>query len=76
MRVGEECSTAISDLSEGVCSCSETLSSPNASIGGIVGGTTAGAAVLLVVVTVIVIIALILALRKRSGCHFFKETEE
>ena len=61
MWMGEECSTAISDLSEGVCSSSEAQTST----GAIVGGVTAVVVVLVVVVAVAVIIVLIM--RHRYG---------
>ena len=54
--VGEECSTAISDMSEGVCS----NSGAQTSTGAVVGGVTAVVVVLVVAVAVVVIIALIL----------------
>ena len=60
MWLGEECSTAISDLSEGVCSSSGAQTST----GAIVGGVTA-VVVALVVAVAVVIIALIM--RHRYG---------
>ena len=67
MMVGEECSTAISDLSNGVCSISETQTTTSTSTGAVVGGVTAVVVVLVVVVAIVVIIALIM--RHRCG-HF------
>ena len=64
MRVGEECSTvstAISDRSEGVCSSSKAQTST----GTVVRGATAVVVVLVVAVAVVVIIALIM--RHRCG---------
>ena len=69
MWVGEECSTAISDLSEGVCSSSEAQTST----GAIVGGVTAVSVVLVVAVAVVVIIALIM--RHRYG-HISLQTAQ
>ena len=67
--VGEKCSTAISDLSEGVCSNSEAQTST----GAVVGGVTAVVVVLVVAVAVVVIIALIL--RHRCG-HISLQTAQ
>ena len=72
MRVGEECSTvstAISDLSEEVCSSSGAQTST----GAVVGGVTAVVVVLIVAVAVVVIIALIL--RHRCG-HISLQTAQ
>ena len=66
--VGEECSTAISDLS-GVCS----NSGAQTSTGAVVGGVTAVVVVLVVAVAVVVIIALIL--RHRCG-HISLQTAQ
>ena len=63
MRVGEECSTAISDLSEGVCSSSGAQTDWSA---GAIGGLVAAVAVVLVV-AIAVIIVIVLAMRKSSG---------
>ena len=69
MRVGEECSTAISDLSEGVCS---NLGAQT-STGAVVGGVTAVVVFLVVAVAVVVIITLIL--RHRCG-HISLQTAQ
>ena len=79
MWLGKNCSTAISDLSEGECSssvaqidacaCTNTCSST----GAIVGGVTA-VVVLVVVVAVVVIIALII--RNRCGHVSLPTAEE
>ena len=62
MWVGEECSTAISDLSEGVCSSSGAQT--DSSAGAIRGLAAAIAAVLVVAIAVIVVIVLLM--RKSS----------
>ena len=69
MWLGEECSTAISDLSEGVCSSSEAQTST----GAVVGGVTAVVVALVVAVAVVVIIALIM--RHRYG-HISSQTAQ
>ena len=79
MWLGENCSTVISDLSEGECSssvaqtdscaCTNTCSSTAA----IVGGVTAVVFVLVVAIAVVVIIALII--RNRCG-HISLPTAE
>ena len=63
VRVGEECSTAISDLSEGVCSSSGVQIE---SCAGAIGGLAAAVAVVLVV-AVAVIVVIVLVMRKSSG---------
>ena len=66
MRVGEECSTAISDLSEGVCSSSGAQT--DSCTGAIaIGGLTAAVAVVLVVAITVIIIVIVLVMRKRFG---------
>ena len=80
MWLGDNCSTAISDLSKGecassvaqtdTCSCSNTCSST----GAIVGGATAVIIVLVVSVAVVVIIVLIM--RNRCGHVSLKTAEE
>ena len=67
--VGEECSTAISDLNEGVCSNLVAQTST----GAVVGGVTVVVVVLVVAVAVVVIIALIL--RHRCG-HISLQTAQ
>ena len=62
VRVGEECSTAISDLSEGVCSSSGAQTD---SCAGTFGAFAAAVAVVLVV-AIAVIIFIVLAIRKSS----------
>ena len=64
MRVGEECSTAISDLSEGICSHSSGAQTD--SCAGAIGGLAAAVAVVLVV-AIAVIIVIVLVMRKSSG---------
>ena len=61
--VGEECSTAISDLSEGVCSSS---GNQIGSCAGAIGGLAAAVAVVLVV-AIAVIVVIVLLMRKSSG---------
>ena len=61
MRVGEECSTAISDLSEGVCSSGAQTESCAGAIGGL-----AAAVAVVVVVAVAVIVVIVLVMRKSS----------
>ena len=63
MWVGEECSTTISDLSEGVCSSSGTQTDLYT---GAIGGLAAVIVVVLVVAIAVVII-FVLVMRKRSG---------
>ena len=63
VRVGEKCSTAISDLSEGVCSSSGAQTE---SCAGAIGGLAAAVAVVLVV-AVAVIVGIVLVMRKSSG---------
>ena len=63
VRVGEECSTAISDLSEGVCSSSGAQTDSSA---GAIGGLATALAIVLVV-AIAVIIVIVLAMRKSSG---------
>ena len=63
VRVGEECSTAISDLSEAVCSSSGAQTD---SCAGAIGGLVAAVAVVLVV-AIAVIIVIVLVMRKSSG---------
>ena len=80
MWLGEECSTAISDLSEGECFRSESqtdscaCSNTCASTGAIVGGVSAVIVVLVVAVAVVVIIILIM--RNRCGHVSFQTAEE
>ena len=62
MWVGEECSTAISDLSEGVCSSSGTQTDLCT---GAIGGLVAVIVVVLVVAIAVVIIV-VLVIRKHS----------
>ena len=79
MWLGENCSTAISDLSEGECSSSVAQTDSSActntcsSTGAIVGGVTAVIFVLVVAIAVMFIIALII--RNRCG-HFSLPTAE
>ena len=79
MWLGDNCSSAISDLSKGECSSSvaqtDTCSCSNtcSSTGAIVGGTFAIIIVLVVAVAVVVIIVLIM--RNRCG-HFSLKTAE
>ena len=63
MWVGEDCSTAISDLSEGVCSSSGTQTDLCT---GAIGGLAAVIVVVLVAAIAVVIIV-VLVMRKRSG---------
>ena len=74
MRVGEECSAIISDLSEGVCSSSgaQTDTCIGASTGTIVGGGVAIAAILIVI---IVAVAVVTALTMRRHCTRFSLEE-
>ena len=77
MRVGEECSTfstAISELSEGICSSSGAQTATSTSTGAVVGGVTAVVVFLVVAVTVVVIIAL--NTRNRCGHLSLQATEE
>ena len=64
MRAGEECSTTISDLSEGVCSGlgAQTDAYICASTGSITGGGVAVAAALIVIVAVTVAIVTVLTI--------------
>ena len=63
MCVGKECSMAISDLSEGVCSSSRAQ---NDSCAGAIGGLAA-AVVVVLVVAIAVIVVIVLVMRKSSG---------
>ena len=63
VRVGEECPTAISDLSEEICSSSGAQTN---SCTGAIGGLAAAVAIVLVV-AIAVIIVIVLVMRKSSG---------
>ena len=65
MRVGEECSATISDLSEGVCS-SSGAQTECMSTGAIVGGGVA-VAVAVILVVVVVVVFTVLTMRSRRG---------
>ena len=76
MLLGDNCSSAISDLSKGECSSSVAQTDTNTclSIRTIVGGATAVMIVLVVAVAVVVIIVLIM--RNRCGHYSLKTAEE
>ena len=75
MRVGEECSATISDLSEGVCSTSSVAQTECMSTGAIVGGGVA-VAVALILIVVVVVVFTVLTMRSRRGKFSLKKAEE
>ena len=77
MKLGEDCTTTVSDLSAGVCSVFgaqiDTHECPTTNTGAIVGAVVAVAAVLIIAA---IAVATLLILRNRRGKLSLQKAEE
>ena len=77
MRLGEDCTTTVSDLSSGVCSVfgaqTDTSECPSTNTGAIVGAVVAVAAVLIIAA---IAVATLIILRSRRGKFSLQKAEE
>ena len=77
MRLGEDCTITVSDLSAGVCSVfggqTDSRECPSTNTGAIVGAIVAVAAVLIIAATAV---ATLLILRRHRGKFSLQKAEE